>query len=162
MSKLALVQKDPNGTTVRFERHLKHSVEKVWSSLTENDKLKQWFPELRVEDLREGGTISFDMQNGTFEAFEILELKPLSVLEYTWAEDRVRFELYPEPEGCRLVMIEKIVQVTDHTPRDIAGWDVCLDVIESLLDGRTIENRKEIWKVKYENYVQLFKEGPKA
>ena len=56
-----------------------------------------------------------------------------------WGEDRVRFE-YPEAEGCRLVLIETITKITDHTPKDIAGWDVCLDAIEALLDGRT-QNR---------------------
>lgn len=153
---LAVIQTVENGYEVRFERHLKHSVEKVWSWLTDNDKLAKWFSELSVDDLREGGVIKFDMQNGTFEELEILELKLHEVLEYTWGEDRVRFELYPEPGGCRLVLTEKLTKVTDHTPRDIAGWDVCLDVIEALLDGRTIESRKDIWQVKYEQYIQAF------
>ncbi|GIO61708.1 SRPBCC family protein [Paenibacillus cineris] len=157
-NELAVVEQDEQGTRVRFVRHLKHPVEKVWAALTENDQLKQWFAELRVEDLREGGVISFDMQDGTYEKFEILELKPLSVLEYTWAKDRVRFELYPEPQGCRLVLIETIVRVTDHTPKDVAGWDVCLDVIEALLDGRTIASRKDIWEGKYERYRNRFAE----
>lgn len=123
--------------------------------MTENDKLAKWFSELRVDDLREGGIIKFDMQDGTFEELEIIELKIFSVLEYTWGEDLVRFELYPEPEGCRLVLIEQIKKITSHTPKDIAGWDVCLDVIEALLDSRTIDSRKDIWKIKYEKYVQV-------
>ncbi|MEK4358282.1 SRPBCC family protein [Paenibacillus sp. FSL M7-1455] len=158
MNPLAVVEQDGKETRVWFVRHLKHPVEKVWSFLTDNDKLKQWFSELRVEDLREGGTLSFDMQNGTYEYFEILELKPLSVLEYTWAENRVRFELHPEQEGCRLVFIETVAEVTDHTPKDIAGWDVCLDVIEALLDGRTISQRKAVWEEKYPRYVEKFTE----
>lgn len=72
---LAVIQQIENGYIARFERHLKHSVEKVWSSLTENDKLAKWFSELRVDDLREGGIIKFDMQDGTFEELEIIELK---------------------------------------------------------------------------------------
>jgi uncharacterized protein YndB with AHSA1/START domain len=159
---LAVITQVENGHTVRFQRHLKHSVEKVWSMLTENDKLAKWFSELRVDDLREGGIFKFDMQDGTFEEMEILELKQHSVLEYTWGEDQVRFELYPEPEGCRLVLIEKVNKITAHTPRDIAGWDVCLDVIEALLDGRTIESRKDVWKTKYDNYVQAFENLPQA
>lgn len=76
---LAVVQQDEFGTTVRFERRLKHSVEKVWSYLTDNDKLTQWFSELKVEDLRQGGRITFDMQDGTFEEFEITDYRELSV-----------------------------------------------------------------------------------
>jgi uncharacterized protein YndB with AHSA1/START domain len=153
---LAVVQQDEFGTTVRFERNLKHSVEKVWSYLTDNDKLTQWFSELKVEDLRQGGRMTFDMQDGTFEEFEITDYRELSVLEYTWGEDRVHFELHPEAEGCRLVLIETITNITDHTPKDIAGWDVCLDVIEALLQGRTLESRKDAWSEKYEQYVHVF------
>jgi uncharacterized protein YndB with AHSA1/START domain len=150
---LALVQKVENGHIARFERRLKHSVEKVWSSLTENEELSKWFSELRIDDLREGGIIKFDMQDGSFEEMKILELKINSVLEYTWGEDIVRFELYPEAGGCRLVLIEKIKTITNHTPKDLAGWHVCLDVINALLDGRTMESREKEWKKWYEEYV---------
>jgi uncharacterized protein YndB with AHSA1/START domain len=152
---LAVIQKVENGYIARFERHLKHSVEKVWSSLTENDKLAKWFPELQVNDLREGGTIKFETQDGTFvDEIQITELKKYSVLEYTWWGDSVRFEIYPEPEGCLLVLIRKINTMTDHTPKDLAGWHVCLDVIHALLDGTTIESRENEWKKWYEQYVR--------
>lgn len=157
---LAVIHQVENGYNARFERHLKHSVEKVWSSLTENDKLAKWFSELRVDDLREGGKIKFDMGNGTFEEMEIIEVKINSVLEYTWGEDRVRFELYPESEGCRLILIEKISKITNHTPKDLAGWHVCLDVIMALLDERAFERENE-WKIWYEKYSQLIEKFPK-
>lgn len=142
----------------RYERHLKHSDDEVWAFLTENEKLKQWFSELHVEDLRTGGVIKFDMQDGTFEEMEILEFKHLSVLEYTWGQDRVRFELHPTQEGCSLTLIEKISQMTDHTPRDLAGWHVCLDVISELLDHSTIQSRENEWKRWYEEYKHLISE----
>lgn len=153
---LALIEKVENGYTAKYERHFKHSVEEVWSYLTDNDKLQQWFSELRVDELREGGVIKFDMGDDTFEEMRILELKMHSVLEYTWGEDIVRFELSQQQEGCILVLIEKIHKITDHTPRDLAGWHVCLFVIDSLLHGYTIE-RKEEWKKWYEKYVQAVK-----
>ncbi|WP_054025106.1 SRPBCC family protein [Bacillus sp. FJAT-28004] len=159
---LAAIAQAQDGYTVRFERNLKHDAGSVWSMLTDNEKLATWFPELRVADLREGGLMTFDMQNGEYEEMEIIAFERLSVLEYTWAEDAVRFELFPEPEGCRLVLIEKITKITEHTPRDIAGWDVCLDVIEALLDGRTIASRKDVWKMKYNKYVQAFANLPQA
>ncbi|MGM1044548.1 MAG: SRPBCC family protein [Bacillota bacterium] len=152
---LAVIQKAKEGYVATFERNLKHSDEKVWAMLTENEKLKQWFPELRVEDLRKGGVIKFDMQDGTFEEMEIMELNHLSVLEYTWGNDRVRFELYPTMTGCDFSLIEEISQITDHTPKDLAGWHVCLDVISALLDGTTLESRENEWKRWYEEYTQL-------
>jgi uncharacterized protein YndB with AHSA1/START domain len=159
---LADLQQAETGYIARYERHFKHSVEQVWSYLTENDKLAKWFSELRVDDLRAGGMIQFDMQDGTFEELEIIELRTHSVLEYTWGEDVVRFELYPVPDGCRLILIEKINKITNHTSKDLAGWHVCLDVIHALLDERTIESRENEWKTWYEKYTQLLENFPKS
>jgi uncharacterized protein YndB with AHSA1/START domain len=63
---LAVIQRVEKGYTARFERHLKHSVEKVWAMLTENDKLKKWFSELEVDNLRVGGIIKFNMPAGMY------------------------------------------------------------------------------------------------
>ncbi|UFJ39575.1 ABC transporter substrate-binding protein [Brevibacillus humidisoli] len=143
-------------------RRLLEDSEKVWASLTENEQLAKWFPELRMDELREGGVITFDMQDGTFEELRIIEFAMYSVLEYTWGDDQVRFELYPDGEGCRLVLIEKINKITDHTPKDLAGWHVCLDVIEALLDGSTLEDRKNEWEKWHEKYVQVIEKLPKG
>ncbi|MET3696372.1 uncharacterized protein YndB with AHSA1/START domain [Bacillus oleivorans] len=152
---LANIEKVDNGYIARFERFLNAPVREVWSWLTENDKLSHWFSELTVDKLRPGGFILFDMQDGTFEKMEITDLDIYSVLEYTWGEDKVRFELKPESEGCHLVMIEKIEILTEHTPRDLAGWHVCLDVIQSLIEeGRPLSARKEEWQKWYPKYKQ--------
>lgn len=151
---LAILEKVESGYRAIFERHLNHSVDQVWSMLTENEKLAAWFTELKVDELREGGYIKFDMGDGTFEEMEILELKEQSVLEYTWGDDIVRFELEKELEGCKLVLIEKMNSITDHTPRDLAGWHVCLEVIKLLLDCKMIGDRKSEWEKWYERYVK--------
>jgi len=114
---LADIQKSGSGYTATMVRELNHSAAEVWAYLTVNEKLKQWFPELSVEELRTGGAIKFDMG-----------------------------------DGCRLVFIEKLNRITDHTPRDLAGWHVCLAVIAALLDGRTIESRKSEWEKWHEQY----------
>ncbi|HEY4391721.1 MAG TPA: SRPBCC family protein [Paenibacillus sp.] len=147
-----------DGYMACFKRHFSHSIAEVWSCLTENEKLKQWFSELQVDELRKGGMIRFNMQDGTYIELEITELKMHSVLGYTWGEDRVRFELYPESDGCRLLLIEKLSQITDHTPKDLAGWHVCLDVIQVLLGEKTIESREEEWKIRYREYSELISE----
>jgi uncharacterized protein YndB with AHSA1/START domain len=154
---LAVIEKYENSYIAKFKRHMKHPVEDVWTYLTDNDKLPKWFPELRVDELREGGVLKFDMGNGTYEEMKITELKMESVLEYTWADDMVRFELSPEAEGCKLALNEKLNKITKHTPRDLAGWHVCLDVIHALLDGRTIESRKDEWKKWYDKYTEEIK-----
>jgi uncharacterized protein YndB with AHSA1/START domain len=154
---LAVIEKVEGGYIARFERPLKHSVEKVWAALTENDKLSRWMPNLQVEDLRKGGLLKFDMKDGTgkFLDIEITDFQEHSVLEYTWGKDRVRFELYPKPEGCLLVLKEFIRTLTDHTPKDLAGWHVCLDVLSALLDGIYMEEfPKGNWEKWHKEYVK--------
>ncbi|QCJ40651.1 SRPBCC family protein [Bacillus sp. S3] len=153
---IAVIEKIENHYRAHFERRLQHNVEEVWAWLTENEKLAKWFNELRVGDLSEGGFMRFDMQDGTFEELAITELKLYSVFQFSWWADTVRFELFPDSDGYKLVLIETIEKMTDHTPKDLAGWHVCLDVIEALMDGRTIE-RMEEWKKWYENYKQAVK-----
>lgn len=152
---LADIRIDEGGYIACFTRHFSHSTAVVWSYLTDNEKLKQWFSELQVDKLREGGAIRFDMRDGNFIELEITEFKSGSVLEYTWGTDRVRFELYPEADGCRLLLVEKLSKITDHTPKDLAGWHVCLDMIQVLLGEKTIESREEEWKIRYQEYSQL-------
>lgn len=159
---IAEITKAGSGYSVRYERNLNHNAVKVWSMLTDNNQLQKWFSELRVDELRVGGLIKFDMGDGTFEEMEILELKTNSLLEYTWGEDIVRFELEQEgEEGCQLVLIEKVKEITDHTPKDLAGWHVCLDVIEALLDGREIGSREEAWKILYQEYLKIVEKAKK-
>lgn len=153
---LADLQPVEGGYVARYERYWCHAVKDVWAWLTENEKLVQWFPELEVEELREGGIIKFNMPDGTFLPMEIFELKPQAVLAFAWDKDSVRFELSAEPDGgCRVVFSEQLHQITEHTPRDLAGWHVCLDVVEALLEGRTIENRKSLWNERFPQYKQL-------
>lgn len=149
---IALIQKNEKGYSARFERHFKHSVVAVWAMLTNNEKLSEWFPELSVENLMRGGTILFDMQDGTYEKMLITDFEINSVLEYTWGDDLVRFEIQPHVDGCFLVLHEQIKVITSHTAKDLAGWHVCLDVIQLLLDGKAISSRKEQWQTWYEKY----------
>jgi uncharacterized protein YndB with AHSA1/START domain len=151
---LATLEKNEPNYIATFERHYPHSVDEVWAMLTENDKLKSWFSELKVDELRRGGRILFDMGNGNFEEMIITDFSDHAALEYTWGDDKVRFELSPEPNGCKLLLIETITKLTDHTPRDLAGWHVCLDVIGVLLDGKQVDDRKKLWEPLYEQYVE--------
>ncbi|MFF2448847.1 SRPBCC family protein [Neobacillus sp. NPDC058068] len=154
---IAKIEKKERGCIAHFERHVEHSVKEVWSWLTENEKLAQWFNELRVGELREGGFMKFNMPDGTVEELPITELKKHAVFEFSWWADSVRFELAQESNGCKLVLIERIEKITDHTPKDLAGWHVCLDVIAALMDGKTIA-RMEEWKKWYEEYIQVIGE----
>ena len=148
-----IVQTD-QGYTATYNRHMAHSPETVWAMLAENGKLKQWFPELEVKELRKGGFLSFDMGDGAFEKMDIVDFEDGSVLAFEWDKGQVRFEILPAEGGSQLTMVESFPRITQHTAKDLAGWHVCFDVIEALLDERKIERKRE-WEKEYEEYKRL-------
>lgn len=152
---LAVIEKVEGGNIARFERLLKHSVEKVWAALTQTNKLEKWMPNLQVEDLQQGGTIKFNMNDGTGTSLDlkIRDFQENSVLEFEWGEGWVRFELYPKPDGCLLVLQEFISTLNDHTSKDLAGWHVCLDVLSALLNGHFMDFPKAEWEKWHEKYM---------
>lgn len=148
------IVQDEQGYRATYERHFKQEPESVWAMLTQNSKLQQWFPELKVEQLQKGGFISFDMGDGTFEKMAILDFEEGKVLAFEWDEGEVHFEIKPAGGGSTLVMVEAFPRITPQTAKDLAGWHVCFDVIKAILDDRHIE-RKQEWEKEYEEYKRL-------
>lgn len=152
---IATIQKEHGIYKARYERHLHHSVQEVWAMLTDNNKLQQWFTELQITDLRKGGIIQFDMQDGAYIDMQILDYEPSRILAFEWGKDIARFELSPITNGCQLTFTETLSSFTEQTIKDLAGWHVCLDVIEAILDKRTIDSREDEWKTWYVQYEKL-------
>ena len=154
---IAEIKRVEKGYLAHFERQLNHSVEAVWAMLTVNEQLARWFQELRVGELREGGFMRFYVPEEMDQELEISELKSLSVLEFDWFGDVIRFELHPKQNGCALVLKERLNSITEQTKKDLAGWHVCLDVIEALLDGKSVQRETE-WEKWHEKYAQKIDE----
>lgn len=148
-----VVQKE-QGYTATFERNMPDSPGSVWAMLTDNSKLKQWFPELEVEELQKGGNVLFDMGDGSFEKIEILEFQRGQLLAYEWDEGTVRFDVKAADNGSTLRMVESFPRITPQTARDLAGWHICFDVIEAILEGRQLD-RKQEWDKEHEEYKRL-------
>ncbi|MDG5803559.1 SRPBCC domain-containing protein [Streptomyces ossamyceticus] len=123
-------------SALRFERHLKHSREKVWSAVTDPRHLSQWYP-LRVTGLepRAGGRISFDDGEGTLCTATITDFDPPRLFafdehapagEERGFDDHLRIELRDEGAGCLLVLTHVLA---DPSIADGAsgGWQACLD-----------------------------------
>ncbi|OKP96410.1 SRPBCC family protein [Paenibacillus sp. P46E] len=152
---IATLQAAPMGATATFERYYTQPVDKVWAMLTDNALLAKWFPELRAQDLSAGGSMIFNLADGSSIVMGIKDIKVNSVLEYVWGNDSVRFELSPDTDGTRLLLIESISAITSHTAKDLSGWHVCLDVIGALLDGEELRNRKTVWEQWFTEYTRL-------
>ena len=48
---------------LRYERRLRHPVEKVWAALTEPDRMEEWWARAAVLELAEGGRARIEWLN---------------------------------------------------------------------------------------------------
>jgi uncharacterized protein YndB with AHSA1/START domain len=153
-------------TTLRFERRLAHSPQKVWRAITDPAELTHWFPQDLEGTFAPGGKLRFVfrgkppvLDGETLREFagEVLEFEPPRVLAYTWAGDILRWILIPDGDGCLLVFTDTF---TDHgkAARDGAGWHVCLDALHARLGSAS--GPTSSWKQHYDQYTEAF--GPEA
>ncbi|WP_298827082.1 SRPBCC family protein [uncultured Planococcus sp.] len=152
---IAEVTRTQQGYKAVFDRKLAHEPEHVWQMLTDNQKIHRWFAGLQIEQSGKDGYLTFDMGHGNFEKMAITDYEERERLGFEWGEDHVLFKLTPEEGGTRLKLVETIQALTDHTPKDVAGWHVCLDVLQALLDKKGIERTLE-WEHWYPEYKRLF------
>jgi len=117
---------------LRFERRYRLPVETVWAALTEPARLADWLAQARI-DLRVGGLIELTwptMGDGLKE--KIIALDPPRLLAFNWSEPDgapgsvVRWELFEEHGGSRLVMTHTLVRV-GHLLDVGSGWHNILD-----------------------------------
>jgi uncharacterized protein YndB with AHSA1/START domain len=141
---------------LRFERHLRHPVPRVWQALTEPSELAQWFPAEVEIDLSVGGKITFayrgfDVDPALLPSDGVVtELDPPRLLAFTWGEDLLRFELTARTDGCTLQFSHRF-ENRASAPRSAAGWAVCLDSLTAMLDARQAENR---WTEYFQHYTE--------
>ncbi|MGW2156236.1 SRPBCC family protein [Nonomuraea sp. NPDC001699] len=126
--------------TLVFVRDLRHPPEKVWRALTEPGQLSAWAPYTAGRDLSGTGGVTLTMiddENPLDMAAEVVRAEPPTLLEHTFGTDLLRWELAATGGGTRLTL-RHTVQDRDMLPKAAAGWHICLDVAEKLLDGRPI------------------------
>jgi uncharacterized protein YndB with AHSA1/START domain len=147
--------------TLRFERRIGHSVQTVWEAVTQPAELAHWFPcEVEV-DLRLGGKMKFHFpelalpdQASTLLG-EVTELDPPTRFSFLWGEDHLHFALEPVEDGLACMLRFSVeLDARDKAARDGAGWHVCLDALERLLDGAAVERpyKSEEWRAHYQEY----------
>lgn len=138
-SPLADVECRPSGEQWQlvFVRDLKHPPEKVWAALTQPDNLSRWAPYTADRDLGSTGAATLSMIDGLSHEdmkAEVTLAEPTSVLQYSWGDDVLRWQLEPTEAGTQLTLLHTL-QDKEWMPKVAAGWHMCLDVAELLLDG---------------------------
>lgn len=149
-----------NGRTVlRMQRELRHPVERVWRAITEPGELRGWFPAAVEVDLRLDGPITFtfedepdapvdDQSSGVIRAYE-----PPRLLEYTWGDEVLRWELVPAAGGCTL----HLTATFDDRPGSASftsGWILSFDALEGVLSGSPVPEKD--YAPLHEHFVKVY------
>jgi uncharacterized protein YndB with AHSA1/START domain len=139
---------------IRLERRLPDPPAVVWQALTDREQLRTWFPsDVIVAGGRweVGAAITFPFPPESIDltlAGEVLEVDEPHALAFTWGDDSLRFELYPDGDGTRLVLIDELPAST--AARNAAGWEQCLDRLAGL------EPAANSWRPRFETYAAAF------
>src|SRR5436853_408078 len=150
----AQVRKDGEKWTLILVRELRHSPEKVWSALTDPAQLREWAPFDADRNLGAVGAMKLTTVGAP--KTQVLESRVTRaeaprVLEFTWGEQNLRWELEPlSGGGTRLRLWHDIDR--NFISMGAAGWHICLDVLERQLAGEPVgrivgaEAMKYDWK----------------
>ena len=118
-------------------RDLRHPPRKVWAALTEPDRLAQWAPFLADRDLGTPGAVTLSTVDGERSwpaPATVRRAEPPRLLEYTWGDGLLRWELADTATGTRLTLRHRFDDRALGASM-AAGWHLCLDVAGHLLDG---------------------------
>jgi uncharacterized protein YndB with AHSA1/START domain len=160
---------DTTGPTpaVRLERHLPDPPPLVWQAITDRAQLKEWFPcDVIVEGGRweVGAPITFPFPPEVIDMTltgTVLAVDEPKLLSYTWGDDEIlRFELYADGEGTRLVLTDQLQ--ASWAARNAVGWADCLDRLAGLPAA------PDVWRRRFASYSAAFEpvigpqDGPPA
>jgi uncharacterized protein YndB with AHSA1/START domain len=149
--------------TLVFVRFVDHAPDRVWEALTEPEQLAEWAPYTTDRHLGNVGDATLTMIDGdTTEelAATVARAERPRLLEYSVGDDLLRWELAPEGAGT-LLTLRHTVGDKPSLPKAAAGWHLCLDVAERLLDGQPIgpirgqEAMKYAWQELHDAYAEV-------
>lgn len=160
----AHVRKDGEAWTLILVRELRHKPAVVWQALTDPAHLAEWAPFDADRNLDAVGPASLSLAGTPRpQAFEttVKRAQAPSLLEYSWGEGDLRWELEPLDGGTRITLWHNINR--RFIAWGAAGWHICLDVLDRLLASEPIGRivgadavRFGEWKRLSAEYAQQF------
>jgi uncharacterized protein YndB with AHSA1/START domain len=137
----ASVQAAQGRWSLRLERDLAHSPERVWAALTKAEQICQWAPYAPARDLDVVGEVPLPQaeggkpSDGPPEPGEVLELDPPRLLVLLWGGHIVRYELTPTSSGQVHLVLTHTSDERGEAPDYASGWHLCLSALSARLDG---------------------------
>ena len=140
---------------VRFERLLPGPIETVWEFLVDSDKRGQWLASGPME-LREGGAVELRFRHrdlsphkaapperyremdekGHVSRERVLRVEPPRLLEISWGDSEVTFELLPEGRNVRLILTHRRLPDRKSMVQTSGGWHTHLYILVERANGR--------------------------
>jgi uncharacterized protein YndB with AHSA1/START domain len=144
MDPMGEVLSDGDRIGLRFVRRFPHSVERVWTAITESDQLRYWMPCDIVGERRTGADIELPFWPAQVAKYQLEETvlhgrievwEPPEIFQWTWAGDVLRFELEPS-DGATILNFTTWLEAPDPNGAASAagGYHVCLNQLGVLLD----------------------------
>jgi uncharacterized protein YndB with AHSA1/START domain len=158
----AEIRKKGESWTLVLVRELRHPPEKVWRALTDPVHLREWAPFDADRSLATVGPMKLSTVGAPTPMVSESTVKRADaprLLEYTWGDHEMRWELEPLGGGTRLTLWHNIAR--DYISMGAAGWHICFDVLERLLAGQPIGRIVGVEAMKFGGWQRLHAEYAK-
>src|SRR3954463_14725711 len=136
----AHVQKENDRWTLVLIRDLRHSPDLVWQALTDPAHLREWAPFDADGSLGTSGTTvkltTVGAPTPQVSETTVTRADAPELLEYKWGGFDMRWQLEALGGGTRLTLWTNIGP--RHISMGAAGWHICFDVMDHLLNGTPI------------------------
>ncbi len=134
----AQVRKGGERWTLILVRELRHSPEKVWHALTDPEQVRQWAPfDVDGSLGTVGNTVNLTwVGTGHVSETRVTRADAPKVLEHSWGDNDMRWELEAFGSGTRLTLWTVIDR--RFVSWGAAGWHISFDVLDRLLSGTPI------------------------
>jgi uncharacterized protein YndB with AHSA1/START domain len=159
----ARIQKDGEKWTLVLVRQLRHPPARVWEALTDPAHLREWAPFDADGSLGTTGakvkltTVGAPKLNVTETT--VTRADVAKTLVYNWGGNDMRWELESSGGGTRLTLWTVIPRA--YIAMGAAGWHVCFDVLDHLLDEKPIGRIVGPEAMQFEGWQRLHSEYAK-
>ena len=152
-----VVRKEGTHWAFVLVRELRHPPEKVWQALTNPAQLREWAPFDASGSLAvAGATVQLTTVGAptllTTET-KVSRAEAPKLLVYDWGGGEVRWELEPLGSGTRLSLWASIDR--RFISMGAAGWHICLDVLDHLLQGDPLGRMVGMEVLKFDGWQRL-------
>jgi len=154
---MARVQKDGENWTLVLVRQLRHPPERVWQALTDPAQLREWAPFDAGGNMGiAGSTVKLSTVGTPSPAISETRIKRADapkLLEYSWGDADLRWELQDFGGGTRLTLWHNIDR--RYIAMGAAGWHICFDVLDQALSGAPVGRIVGLEAMKFEGWQRL-------